>query len=121
MFGIALLLAQGQEAPRGASPGVDTIVFLVAPLLLFFFLIVMPMRRDARMRREMMATLKKGDRVVANGFLIGTVVQIINPDRPQADGEVVLKGEDNAKWRVLRGSITRILKSDDSRDAKEGP
>jgi preprotein translocase subunit YajC len=115
-----LLLAQNSEPAKGAGGMIDTLVFLVAPLLLFFVLIVLPMRRDSRVRREMLATLKKGDRVLVNGFLIGTVIQINQPDRPQAEGEVVVRSEDNAKLRVLRGSITRILKSEDVRDSKEG-
>lgn len=115
-----LLLAENTEPAKGAGGAIDSLVFLVAPLLLFFVLIVLPMRRDSRVRREMMATLKKGDRVLVNGFLVGTVLQINQPDRPQADSEIVIRSEDNAKLRVLRGSITRILKSDDVRDSKDG-
>jgi len=119
MLAAALLLAQTTET-KPAPPGMDLFMLFGVPLLLFVFLILLPMRRDSKVRRELLSTLKKGDRVLVNGFLIGTVIQITSPDKPQAEGEVVVRGEENTRFRVLRGSITRILKSDDSKDAKEG-
>jgi preprotein translocase subunit YajC len=112
---IPLILAEANDNRAGGS-GLDTFIFLVAPLLLFLFFIVLPMRRESRMRREMLGQVKKGDRVLVNGFLIGTVVQI-----GKGDEEVVIKVDDNGatRMRILRGSITRILKSDDA-PAKDG-
>ena len=122
MLGSFALLLADADAPKSQSTGMDSLIFLLAPLLLFFVFIVLPMRRDSKVRREMLSTLKKGDRVLVNGFLIGNVMQIIKPDKPQAQEEVLLKADENAnvKLRVLRGAITQILKSDDSKDAKEG-
>ena len=111
----SFLLADADPA-RPAGTGLDTFIFLVAPLLLFLVLIVLPMRRESRVRRDMLAALKKGDRVLVNGFLIGTVVQL-----GKGEDDVQVKVDDNGatKIRVLRGSITRILKSEDA-PAKDG-
>src|SRR5438552_650842 len=79
---LTALLADGTApAPApGSGTGMDTLIFLVAPLALFVLFIVMPMRREARVRKSMLGLLKKGDRVLINGFMIGNVVQIIKPE-----------------------------------------
>lgn len=120
MLNYLTLLADATEPARGPSPAFETLLFPVALLGLFFLFIVMPMRREARVRKTMLSALKKGDRVLINGFLIGNVVQINKPDGA-AEEELLVKVDDNAnlKLRVLRGSVTRILKSDDS-TTKEG-
>jgi preprotein translocase YajC subunit len=115
------LLADATDPARGPGAGMDTLIFLIAPLALFVLFIVMPMRRDARVRKNMLGLLKKGDRVLINGFMIANVIQIIKPENQQGEDELLVKVDDNAniKLRVLRGSVTRILKSDES-TAKEG-
>jgi len=114
---VGILLGDAQDAAKGAPAGLDPLMMLLIFVVPLIFFMVLPARREAKFRREMLATLKKGDRVLVNGFLIGSVTQIIKSDRPQGEDELVLKGEDNAKWRVTRGSVTRILKSE---EAKEG-
>jgi preprotein translocase subunit YajC len=49
--------------------------------------------------------LKKNDEVVTAGGIIGVVQNI-------KDDEVLLKIDDNAKMRVLKSSITRIIPKD---------
>ncbi len=65
------LLAQAQ----GANPFIS---FL--PLILLFFLfwvmIIVPQRRQAKTHAQMVAGLEKGDRVVTMGGLIGEVVGV---------------------------------------------
>jgi preprotein translocase subunit YajC len=118
MFAPVLLLADAQDAaPKGPSPtALDPLMMLLIFAVPLIFFIVLPARREARARREMLSHLKKGDRVVLNGFLIATVLQITKSDRPQGEDELLVKGEDNAKWRVLRGSVTRILKSEETKE-----
>ena len=68
-----LLLAQAE--PRGANPFLG---FL--PILLLFFLfwvmIIVPQRRQAKAHNAMVAGIQKGDRVVTMGGLIGEVVGV---------------------------------------------
>ena len=52
------LLADATEPARGPGASMDMLIFLVAPLALFVLFIVMPMKREARVRRELLSTLK---------------------------------------------------------------
>ena len=42
----------------------------------FYLLLIMPMRRRQKKHQEMLGKLAKGDRVITNGGIFGTVIQI---------------------------------------------
>ncbi|MFL5328883.1 MAG: preprotein translocase subunit YajC [Gemmataceae bacterium] len=123
MLASLVLLAEAQDPARPAGGLMDAMFLPLALLAAFLFFIVMPMRRDARVRKQMLGALKKNDRVIINGFMIGQVVQIIESNVPRGEDELLVKIDENAsvKMRVLRSSVTRILaNSETAKDAKEG-
>ena len=71
---IDLAYAMGPTPQAGGGPG--AMLIQIAPIVLvlgiFFFLVIRPQQRDRKRREEMLAALKKGDRVVTSGGLIGT-------------------------------------------------
>ena len=83
-----------------------TLLFLLPIPLLFYFMIYLPQKDQEKKRRAMLDALKKNDKVVTAGGLHGTVVSI---DAPQ--GVVVLRVDDekNARIKVDRASVVRIL------------
>jgi preprotein translocase subunit YajC len=100
---VAEKVADKQEPSIG-----DALRGILPPILLigvmFYFMFVIPQRREKRMRDEMMNRLKKNDRVITNAGIIATVTNI-------KDEEVTLRIDDtsNARLTVLRSSIGRIL------------
>jgi preprotein translocase subunit YajC len=101
MMSYAFLLLADQAAP---SDGGGAGLFSLAPFLLiglaFVFLIIMPARRQEKQRQALIVALKKNDRVVNSGGIIGVVESI----KENAD-EVVLRGG----IRITRSSIQRII------------
>ena len=65
-----LLLAQA----RGANPA--TFIFPLAILAIFYFILIVPQRRQLKAHQELVAGLEKGDRVVTAGGLIGEITGI---------------------------------------------
>jgi preprotein translocase subunit YajC len=103
------LLAQDQPN----SPSWFTYLPLAFIFIIFYFLMIAPMRKQARQQAELMAGLKKNDKVVTSSGIIGWVLQV-------GDGEVVLKVDrNNANFRitVLKSSISQVLVDTDA--AKE--
>ena len=45
-------------------------------LVIFYFLLFLPMQRKQKQQREMLEGLKNGDRVVTTGGLRGTIVSV---------------------------------------------
>lgn len=109
-----------QEAAKGAQEGQPPIWASFLPLILifvlFYFLMIRPaQRRERLMREQINASLKKNVEVVTSGGIIGTVTHIKDNGE-----EVTIRLEGDAKMRVMRSSIVRILtptEADKSADA----
>ncbi len=89
------------------------------PLLLmfavFYFLLIRPQQKRQREHQEMLSRLKKGDRVVTNGGLVGTVVAL-------TDTEITLEIADRVKVRVVRAQANLYQQADgaDAAAKKDG-
>lgn len=71
---------------------------LVAILLIFYFLLILPAQRQRKRTQEMLSALKTGDKVITNGGLMGTIVAV-------KDNVVQLRIADQVKVDVLRSAI----------------
>jgi preprotein translocase subunit YajC len=105
---VALLLAQ-DEPKKVPGPGGEFAMFLpfVAIAVLFYFLLIRPQKREQATREKMLSALKKNDKVVTIGGMIGTVANITSDGQ-----EVTLKVDDNTRIRMIRSSIQRVLSGD---------
>ncbi|MEY3173443.1 MAG: hypothetical protein RLZZ436_1357 [Planctomycetota bacterium] len=72
--------------------------------LLFYMLLLRPQQKEQRRRQQLLNQLKKNDRVVTNGGLIGTITDL------SGDGRfVTLKVDDSTRIRFLRSAINGPL------------
>ncbi|HEX8393662.1 MAG TPA: preprotein translocase subunit YajC [Longimicrobium sp.] len=72
-----LLLAQAQA--RGANP-IISFLPLIFLFILFWVMIIVPQRRQAKEHANMVGSLQKGDQIVTAGGLIGEVTGIKNDE-----------------------------------------
>ena len=80
---------------------------MVAIGVIFYFLLIRPQRKEQQRHRLMIEQLKKGDEVVTNGGIIGTVVHT------QEDRLTIKTGE-NTRVVVQRGRIAQVLSNQSS-------
>jgi preprotein translocase subunit YajC len=59
-----------------ASPMWSFVVPMVFMVVIFYFLLIRPQQKKAKEHKALLDNLKKGDRVITNGGLIGTIVVI---------------------------------------------
>ncbi len=73
---------------------------MVFILVIFYFLLIAPMRKKQKQTREMLSKLKKGDEVITGGGIFGRIAAL-----DEERGFVVLQIADNVKIKVLRSAI----------------
>lgn len=60
---------------QGSANLISSLLPLVALFAIFYFLVIRPQQNQAKKHKEMVSSLKKGDKVITNGGLIGEVVK----------------------------------------------
>lgn len=97
--------AYADAAPATTSGGFDIMSFLPIILIfgVFYFLILRPQQQKARKHQQTLAALRRGDKVVTSGGIIGTISKIVS------DQEIQLEIDENVKVRVVRAMITEVL------------
>lgn len=83
-------------------------------MVLFYFMMIRPQKRQQNQMREMISNLKKSDRVVTAGGIFGTVV-----NAQKESPYVTIRIDDNAKLKILRTSISRVVTDDESDEKKD--
>jgi len=91
----------GAEA-QATQPMITLVVMLVAFAAIFYFLLIRPQRRRQKEHRDLLGSLKRGDRVVTAGGILGTIEEI-------AEDSIVLTVEDG-KLRLSKGSIVNKVR-----------
>jgi len=85
------------EGPSASSPFVQLVPILLI-FGIFYFLLLAPMRKRQKAHAKMVSELKRGDRVVTNGGLIGEIAAV-------EEKVVHLKLADNVKVRLLKTAV----------------
>ncbi|HXG11171.1 MAG TPA: preprotein translocase subunit YajC [Gemmataceae bacterium] len=118
MFETLLLLAQeGGNSTPGGPPGIlgNPLILLPAIFVLFYFLMIRPMRRQEQQRQALIANTKKGDKVITHAGIIGTVVAIADKE-----DEITLKVDDNVRLKMLKSSIARNVTQEEAAKEQKG-
>ena len=68
--------AYAQAAGAGESFGMFVPLILI--FVVFYFLMIRPQQKKQKTHREMIAALRRGDRIVTNGGLIGSITRVAN-------------------------------------------
>jgi preprotein translocase subunit YajC len=101
-----LLLAQTAPASGDGSGSGSSLMYLAPPVVMmivfFYFLVFMPQKRERQKQEQFHKGLKKNDRVVTIGGVVGTVVNV------EPEGKLItLKVDDNTRIPFLREAIQR--------------
>ena len=93
-------------AQSGASPGGS--IMGILPLLLmlpvFYFLMIRPQQKRMKEHKGMVEALKKGDEVVTNGGLGGSVTKV-------GDAYLTIRVADNVEVNVQKQAVAALLPS----------
>ena len=101
------------------AAGVTSAVLNYLPIILifgvFYFLLIRPQQTRAKEMKAMLAALRRGDRVVTAGGILGTVQRV-----KEGSNEIEVDIAPNVRVTVVRDTITTVLKPVAANDAKPG-
>ena len=87
---------------------------LVLIFVVFYFLLIRPQQQKQKTHRTMLDALRRGDRVVTGGGIIGSVNRVT-----QGSDEIEVDIAQGVRVRVLRSTITSVLARTDPAAARE--
>jgi preprotein translocase subunit YajC len=99
-------------APGGLSPYFP--FFLIGLMILFWVVFILPMsRRQKKEQENLLATLKRGAKIITSGGIIGTIVSA-----KDGEDEIVIRSEDT-RLRIKRNVVIQVLGTDEAEAAKQ--
>ncbi len=91
--------------------GGDMFSFFVPIILIFvvfWFLLIRPQQQKQKRHQAMLGAIRRNDRVVTGGGIVGTVTKV-----SADDNELTVEIADNVRVKVLRGTISEVLSKPD--------
>ena len=86
---------------------------LVLIFVVFYFLLIRPQQKKQKDQKTMLDALRRGDRVVTGGGILGTVSKV------GANDEIEIDIAQGVRVKVLRSTITSVLAKPDPAAARE--
>lgn len=103
--------AQGAGGAGGA--GIMQFLPLILIFVIFYFLLIRPQMKREKDRRKMIEALKRGDKVVTQGGLIGTVAKVEN------DGILSIEIADGVRVKFDGGKVEALMSKTEPRKDKD--
>lgn len=94
--------AYAQAAGGGAEGGIMAFLPLILIFVVFYFLLIRPQQKRAKQHKEMLNNLRRGDRVVTAGGIIGLVTKA-------TDDELTVEIAENVRVKVARAMIAEVV------------
>ena len=103
---LSAIAQDGGGGPPADAPGLlgagSPIIMMLIVFGIFYFLLIRPQQKQMKEHQLKLSRLKKGDEVVTNGGLIGTIHAL-------SDNILTLEVADKVRVRVMRSQIASLL------------
>src|SRR5580658_7311172 len=114
--------AQDLGGMLGSMGSATQFLPLVLIFVVFYFLLIRPQQQKQKETRQMLSNMKRGDKVVTGGGILGVVQRvpmITSKDGKQVESnEIEVEIAPNIKVTVLRETITSVIRPQAANDAK---
>jgi preprotein translocase subunit YajC len=96
----SLLALVGPSRPGESNP-FASLVMMGLIFAIFYFVLILPMRRKQKKLEELVKGLKSGDRVVLNAGIFGTIVGT-------EDDAFLVRIDDKTRIKVLKSAVAGL-------------
>lgn len=94
------LFAAEPSTPQAQGFGMLPLILI---FVIFYFLLIRPQQKQLKKHRELIASLKKGDKVLTSSGIYGTITEL-------DESSVTLKISENCNVKFTKSSVIQILK-----------
>lgn len=99
--------------PGGGDPFIAQFLLIGVLFLILYFTLIRPQQKRLKEHREMITAVRRGDKVVTGGGIIGKVMKA-----PEGDDEIEIEIADNVRVKILRATLSAVLvKTEPANDA----
>ena len=112
---INILHCAAMAAPGGSEQGgggMQTLIMLGVLFAIFYFLLIRPQKKQQEKHKQLVESLKKGDKVITNGGVHGIISNV-------KDKTFTVKVDEGTKLEISKGSIATVIKKKDEEESKE--
>ena len=85
------------------SEGISSLIPLVLIFVIFYFFLIRPQQKKVKEHKKMVESLKRGDKVITTGGIVGSIERIIDNDK------VEVSISDDVKVEVVRATGIQSL------------
>ncbi len=108
-----MLISPAYAQNAGGAGGFD-VGFLLPMVLIFgvfYMLLIRPQQRKAKQHRELLEALRRGDRIITSGGIIGLITKVVDAN------ELIVEIAQGVRVRVARSMVSTVMaKTEPSRD-----
>ena len=95
--------AYAQAAGADGGSAIATFLPLILIFVVFYVLLIRPQQKKMKQHRAMVEALRRGDKVVTAGGLIGTVSKVVS------ESELEVEIAEGVKVKLVRGTVSEVL------------
>lgn len=103
MINTAYAMGQAAAPGGGAAGGFGAFIPIILMFVIFYFLLIRPQQKKAKQHQEMIANLKKGDRVITSGGIHGQITAL-------DENTVTLEIAEKVRIKVTRSTLAGLNK-----------
>ncbi|RLL82807.1 preprotein translocase subunit YajC [Petrotoga sp. HKA.pet.4.5] len=100
---------QAQAVPASGG-GLSGMLFFLIIIILMWVLLFLPQRRQEKKHKEMLSSLKKGDKIVTSSGIIGKIISITNE-------RIRISTADKTEIDITKNAIAGVLSKSDKPEA----
>ncbi|RJR23727.1 MAG: preprotein translocase subunit YajC [Desulfobacteraceae bacterium] len=108
---LAYAMGTGGTGNGGTGSGFGAFIPLILMFAIFYFLLIRPQQKKAKQHKQVLASLKRGDRIVTTGGLHGVITGI-------GDDVVTMEIAPKVRVRISRGSVAGVLGSEPVKESQ---
>ncbi len=102
------------QGAGGQGGGFAFLIPLILIFVVFYFLLIRPQQKRMKEHQNMVANLRRGDRIVTGGGLVGSVTKVVD------DNEIQVEIAEGVKVRVMRNSVQQVMNKSEPADKSQG-